>query len=223
MVIGRAIAMRSYKYKSGLTLIEMLIVVVVITLLALMVVAAVSRLDNSAREQLTKGTIGILAAALEQFDDYGYQYKHPSYVGFDFPLDCNGFAQPDLQTTLTEALLGIGQGGVLIDANDHNPNYSGCQALYFFLNRIPANRDILSEIDSSLVKSEGTIFVMTANSQRRYPLRRVVDSWGTTLQYDYYNEMLDPNLWFGSKRNFPVITSAGPDGNFGTADDIRNK
>ncbi|MFC1739046.1 type II secretion system protein [Planctomycetota bacterium] len=64
-----------------------------------------------------------------------------------------------------------------------------------------------------------------------YPLMRIVDAWGTTLRYDYYMDWNDyggvPAAYFidmtRNKRTFPLITSAGPDGEFGTEDDITNR
>ncbi len=63
---------------------------------------------------------------------------------------------------------------------------------------------------------------------REYSLIRIVDPWGTTLRYDYYsNETEEPDLTFSRRgqtiRNFPLITSAGPDREFGTDDDITNR
>ena len=53
-----------------------------------------------------------------------------------------------------------------------------------------------------------------------YPLFRIIDPWKETLNYDYYDEFwVDP----ATKRNFPLITSAGPDRIFGNADDITNR
>jgi len=84
----------------------------------------------------------------------------------------------------------------------------------------------LDKIDDSLITNEGfgkqpmsiTIGV------KMYPLLRIIDPWGTTLHYDYYNEMeLNPLLRNKGKRNFPLITSAGPDRIFGTGDDITSR
>ena len=52
---------------------------------------------------------------------------------------------------------------------------------------------------------------------------RVIDAWGTTLRYDYYDELEVPLVAVAGKKTFPVITSAGPDKKFGTPDDISNK
>ena len=98
--------------------------------------------------------------------------------------------------------------------------------LYFFLSRVPESRKSIDKIDESLITSEGynkqpmriTIGV------RIDPLLRVIDPWGETLRYDYYNRLEpDPVLRLRGKRTFPVITSAGPDKKFGTADDISSR
>ena len=61
-----------------------------------------------------------------------------------------------------------------------------------------------------------------SGSTKEYPLLRVIDPWGTTLKYDYYDEVLiPPNP--KQKRTFPVVTSAGPDKKFGNTDDISSR
>lgn len=222
--------MKSYRHKTGVTLVEILVVVAVIAILTTMVVGIATRINNQSKEQLTKNTFALLNAALGQFRDYGYNYKVPNaalapirdfYRGLDFPLDCSGLPQPLLETALGTALGAT--GALIVPPGVHNdPNYSGSEALYFFLSRVPASRQTLEKIDDSLITNEGfgkqpmniTIGV------KMYPLLRIIDPWGTTLHYDYYNELtLDPK----SKRTFPEITSAGPDRIFGTGDDITSR
>jgi len=124
--------------------------------------------------------------------------------------------------------LGLAPGTVLImPPGVHNdPNYSGSEALYFFLSRVPASRQTLDKIDDSLITNEGSgkqpmeIHIAFLGGPKIFPLLRIIDPWGTTLHYDYYNELtLDPK----SKRTFPEIISAGPDRIFGTGDDITNR
>jgi len=227
--------MKACKHKPGVTLVEMLIVVAIIALLATMVISMAARIGHQAKEQLTENTIAILTAALGQFQDYGYSYKDSDYADFDFPLDCNGFEYDRLENTLGDAL---GAGSVSISPiGAHDPNYSGSEALYFFLSRVPASRETLDKIDNSLITNMGsnkqdmTITVTVDGKKYPYPLLRIVDPWrergatnniGKTLRYDYYDETAvppDPD----EKRNFPVITSAGPDGKFGTGDDITSR
>ncbi len=221
--------MKSCKYKAGVTLIEMVVVVAIIALLVSMVIRVATRTDNQSRERLTESTIAILTAALEQFGDYGYNYQSSDYTNLDFPLDCNnypfsGLPNPDLETTLGSAL----GATVSIDplAGSHDPKYSGSEVMYFFLSRVPQSRKTLDKIDSSLITnigSDGREMSITVGS-KVYPLLRIIDPWGITLRYDYYNEW-ETNLTLRNegKRTFPVITSAGPDRRFGTIDDISSR
>jgi len=204
--------MKTCKYKTGFTLVEMLIVVAVIAILISMVIGIASRIENQAKQQLTEGTIAVLNGALEQFSDYGFRYNDANYSDFHFPLDCNGFSDIELETEL----------GGIISGGAHDANYSGSEALYFFLSRVPESRETLDKIDKSLItsKDKNKQDMIITIDDVNYPLMRIIDPWGTTLRYDYYDEItLDPN----SKRNFPVIISAGPDGVFGTDDDITNR
>ncbi len=221
----QAQVMKSYANKTGLSLVEMLIVVAIIVLLTTMVIGLASRVTNQSKEQLTRNTIAIITAALGQFQDYSYHYKAAAYADFGFPLDCNDFLQTAIEMTLGNAL----GATVVISGGAPDISYSGSEALYVFLNQLPECRKTLDKIDESLITN------LDSNKQPRNieitypggvpevnPLLRVIDPWGTTLKYDYYDEVLippDPR----QKRTFPIITSAGPDRKFGTADDISSR
>jgi len=196
----------------------MLVVVAIIAILATMVIGIAARIDNQAKERLAKSTIAIINAALGQFQDYGYRYKHSDYTDFDFPLDFNDFDQDKLEIELGKAL----DTPVLIIGGGHEDEYSGSEALYFFLSRVPESRKTLEKIDRSLITSEGSDKQdMIINIDGRgSPLYRFIDPWGTILRYDYYDED-DPDK--DEARNFPEITSAGPDGFFDTFDDITGR
>jgi prepilin-type N-terminal cleavage/methylation domain-containing protein len=220
--------MKSCKHKTGVTLVEILIVAAIIAILITMVIGIAARIDNQGREQLTKNTIALLDAALGEFGDYGYSYtEDPNYAGLKFPLDCNNFLQNDLENALKAA---PGVTNVSINGA-HDPNYSGSEVLYFFLSRVPESRKTLDKIDKSLITSKDKNkqdMTITIDS-KDYPLMRFIDPWGETLQYSYYKnteEESDPSLSEperDSPRTFPVITSAGPDKEFGSADDISNR
>ncbi len=225
--------MKSYENKTGLTLVEMLIVVAIIVILTTMVIGIAGRVDNQSKEQLTKNTIGIITAALRQFHDYEYRYRAPAYADFDFPLD---FIEPAvgppppnvLITTLTQEF-GL---AVLIEPVypaepiNHKLEYASSELLYFFLSRVPECRTTLDKIDESLItdKDDNGYRMRIRIGTEYYPLLRIIDPWGTTLLYDYLYEHQPPS---GSptivKRTFPVITSAGPDKKFGNTDDISSR
>lgn len=234
--------MKSCKRKTGVTLVEMLIVVGIVALLATMVITTATRIDNQSREKLTESTIAILTAALGQFQDYGYQHKEdPSfysgiaemsfYLGLEFPLDCNDFRHPNLEDEFEKVL----NAKVLISNHNKEPEhleYSGSETLYFFLSRVPQCRKTLDKIDESLITNlndDGALIEISIDNRPSEPLLRVIDPWGTTLRYDYYYEQLPPlslmeiQIMEDSKRTFPLITSAGPDRIFNTADDISSR
>lgn len=215
--------MKSYENKTGLTLVEMLIVVAIVVILTTMVIGLAGRIDNQSKEQLTKSTIGIITAALRQFHDYEYRYKAPAYADFRFPLDCNDFLQPVLEMTMGNAL----GATVVISGGAPDISYSGSEALYVFLSQLPECRKTLDKIDESLLTNldinkqpRRIMITYPSGSTKDYPLLRIIDPWGTTLKYDYYDEVFpDPR----SRRTFPVITSAGPDKKFGNIDDISSR
>jgi prepilin-type N-terminal cleavage/methylation domain-containing protein len=62
--------MKTRRYKHGLSLVEMLIVISVIALLATMVVGIASRIDNQSKEKLLKSTFALLEGALEEYREY---------------------------------------------------------------------------------------------------------------------------------------------------------
>jgi len=75
--------------------------------------------------------------------------------------------------------------------------------LYRELDSIPSSRQVSEKISNSLIKNK---FGAADTPPEIY------DLWGTVLEYRYK-----------SGDNFPLLISAGPDRNFGTADDISNK
>jgi len=224
--------MKNCKQKSGVTLVEILVVVVIIGILAGMVIGLARRIDNQGKERLVRNSFEILNCALEQFADFDYSYNGP-YAGLDFPLDCSDypFSNPpnfDLRTTLMGAL---GAMDVSITSGAHDPNFSGSEAMYFFLSRVPESRQTLAKIDRSLVTNkdynkQDIIVEITFpdGSIKVYSLHRVIDPWGRTLRYDYYDEWeVKLIIREGGRKTFPVLTSAGPDRAFDTADDISSR
>ena len=216
--------MKNYRHNFGLTLIEILVVAAVIAILIMMVLRVTTRIDSQAKERLTKSTFALINSVLEEFYDYGYQYKNPDYVDFKFPLDFNDLARADFKDLLEE-VLDLGPDDVGISGDVFDPNFSGIAGTYFFLNEVPPCREILSEIDGSLITNEhkkDKPLTLNVNGQF-YPFYGIVDAWGTALKYDYYDETGDLDDKKETRKAFPVITSAGPDKKFNTTDDISSR
>ncbi len=218
--------MKNRTDKYGLTLIEMLIVVGLIAILTSLVIGIARRIDNQSKQRLAQNTIAIITSALTQFKDYGYEYSDPNYRDFAFPLDCNGFNVPTAEIVLSAAL----NVTATTITPDPNISFMGCEVMYFLLGQVPECRGTLDKIDKSLITNKGsnnqdmTIRITFPDTSfRDYPLLRVIDPWKTTLRYDYYGETLNPSEMINSRRTFPIIISAGPDGIFDTADDITSR
>lgn len=239
--------MKSGTQKSGFTLIEMLVVIAIIIVLISVMAGVGKRINDQGKERLCRTTIELVGNALEQFRDFGYEYKDANYTGLVFPLDCNGFTVSDLylQQTLRNALYPPAPPITTVDVNQNEPvhdiSYSGSEVLYFCLSQVPDCRTTLEKIDKSLLTNKGTngnsidITITSGAIATKLPFTRIIDPWGTTLRYDYYPEYADYILanpsenWSdylvyrnSAKKTFPVITSAGPDKVFDTKDDVSN-
>ncbi len=224
--------MKSGSLKGGFTLIEMLLVVAIIAVLVAMVVGLTKRIDDQGKERLCRDTIELIGNALEQFRDFGYEYKDGfSGLGLDFPLDCNNFTAANLESTLSITLYPSAPVVNITQVEPvHDQDYSGCEAMYFILSQVPDCRQTLDKIDKSLLTNEGTngTAINIQTPATTLPFKRIIDPWGKTLHYDYYD---DYNVTFSpvsvpditTRKTFPVVTSAGPDGIFDTSDDIINR
>ncbi len=220
--------MKPGSLKTGFTLIEMVVVISIIAILISMVFTIVKRIDDQGKERLTRDTLVLIGNALEQFHDFGYEYKNANYNGLTFPLDCNGYyltGTPNLPATLQSALGLSATPSIFISGGTYDPNFSGSEALYFILRQVPDCRATLDKIDKSLLTNKdphGNSITITIGASPVLPFTRIIDPWGTALRYDYYQKDSSwlPDL--NTKKTFPVITSAGPDKQFDTADDISN-
>ncbi len=238
--------MKTRKLQVGLTLVDMLVAVAIIAILAGMVLTTLNRIDSKAKEQLCEATLETLNTALRQFRDYGFQYRVPAAAGateiefyrsLKFPPDCSDFLKDQVELEV-QALLNLSVQPTIAatTAGQYDPNDSGSAVMYFFLTQVPECRETLAGIDPDMLKSDhkndGNYWTMTImidlTTQRSYPWIRVVDPWGKPLKYDYYiNKWENTTLTWTQRtdavRSFPLITSAGPDKQFDTNDDITNR
>lgn len=213
---------------TGVTLIEILVVTAIIAILAAMVIGIAGRIDTQGKDRLIKSTLELLDAALGEFGDYGYNFKG-SYAQLDFPPDCNGFSESDLKAAM-EAAQGV-TSVTSIAGGTHDANYSGSEVMYFFLGRVPESKKVMDKIDKSMIsQKDANGDEMTIEIDGKfYPLFRVIDPWGQTLRYSYYENVEEETEPTSSEpgqdspRTFPIVISAGPDRDFGTDDDIKSR
>jgi prepilin-type N-terminal cleavage/methylation domain-containing protein len=194
--------MKRKQNKNGLTIMEILVAVAIMALLAAGLYFAGHYVETQAKIKLTESTIETLAAAIDEYHDfYG-----------KFPFDANeSYGGSELEAVGNPN----GLSGKVKDKNgdnlipgDYNNVYASGEAMYHFLNECPGSRKIVNSINISLVTNKDNknreYFFMPTGGSQAYPLMHIIDSWKTPLRYTY-----------GQDDNFPVITSAGPDGKFG--------
>jgi len=191
--------MKAYRDISGLTLFELVLAVAVLSILVSIVVGVGSYALTQTKIRLAESTISVLVTALEQYNDF---------TG-TFPPQCD-----DL-TSLQDELEGSFDG-----SGTHLNEFTSSEVLYYYLYRILESRKVIDAISESLTtnldenenNAEDDRKLVFERGEERFSLIRFIDPWGRTLLYEYRPD-----------KNFPKITSAGPDGLFDNRDDIASK
>jgi prepilin-type N-terminal cleavage/methylation domain-containing protein len=78
----RADVMKGCRYKTGFTLLEMLIVVALIALLATMVVGIATRIDSQSKQRGLENIFAVLDSALEEYYDYWNGFPDPNLPAY---------------------------------------------------------------------------------------------------------------------------------------------
>ncbi len=192
--------MRRIDRQSGMTLIEVLIVLATILILVGAVITVGKTLQQRAAVDLTKSLLEVLDTALQQYyDDFG---KFPFIADLTFnesrleDVDVlNGQVSPpdDLREIRNVK-------GTLITYST-----ASSAALFYYLDRNPDSRKIAAAVSNVLITNKGysgSPVTLTFNPlpPQTIDLPRYIDSWGTSLRYVY-----------AAGAAFPVLTSAGPD------------
>ena len=172
--IKRAKIMNTRRYKHGLSLVEMLIVLGLIALLATMVISVASRIDNQSKEKGVESLFVLLEGALEEYKEF--QGVFPAQRLKDF-----------------------------VNVSEHS------EYLYGELYSIPSSRKILEKVSDSLIKHDFVSGIVP-------PVPEIYDPWGTALEYRYAPGDNFPELISAGPDK--VFHSPGPDGQFGTPDDV---
>lgn len=181
----------------GMTLTEVLVSLVVLLIL----ISAAARLGQYVK---TRSAVQ-LADSLLSVIDTAMQLYYEDYQAF--PPQVHAASEAGFEAA-TGTSITVVNGAVSAD-------YWSSAALYWMLNRSPHSRDIIAAVSSRLVSAEDAaarpIVIQLADGERKN-LLRFVDPWGMSLRYEYV-----------PSDHFPRLRSAGPDGQFGTEDDIENR
>lgn len=195
----------------GLTLLETLVAAAIILTLIGVLATAGKGLRRRSEIDLTRSTMGVLETALEvYFDEYN-----------DFvPMASDQSAFETLIGGTVTFSPGTFTGGVHPAADWRNA------AMYYYLEREPKSRSILSALAADRVTGRddaGAVLVIeirhSTETTDNLHWIRVLDAWGTPLDYRY-----DPTgTVFPEAVSFPMLRSAGPDRVFNNNDDVTNQ
>ena len=207
----------------GFTLIEILVVITIIAALMGLGIAIMGKAQKTKEATITHQTIGSIAAALETL-------KSPSLLGDYPPADM----------LLLRELKGEAIGKQVGLPNDTN---QGIEVVYVTIFMSGHNVTVDLDLDKVLGNTDDDL--MAGNPTRsKNILYEFVDAWGNPLAYfsardlkkfeavNKYiggtGEAMAPKPWVSEKTGLPLnankfqLFSAGEDGVFNTADDIKN-
>jgi prepilin-type N-terminal cleavage/methylation domain-containing protein len=231
--------MRFGSDKKGFSLVEMLIAIAIVLVLFTLVVRVGGNLKEQAKCRLTECTIDILVSALSvYYDDMGvFPFEGVDLFINDDVLtpgpdgvidavdedgdgsidygDVNGDGDVDLDDFLSSAPGGVVPVVYRVGTNTNPVDWSS-QAMYYHLANHTKTKGLIDALATDMItgKEGSGLAIIIARPydslapQDQVDLMRFVDTWGGSLRYTY--RMGD---------NFPVITSAGPDGDFYTFGD----
>jgi len=234
--------MESKDRQDGFTLVELLVVIGIMSLLAAGIAVVGSKVRQGAQIKATKTTMSLLCSALCE-----YQNVKDIGSGFAFPVEpevydfSNGNAVrpfgliealqaylPQVSTTTIHS----GQHNIFTWKDDLQPDerryaLTTIEFIYAVLEDVPQCRAILEKLPQDRVVNADndsmSILDPSGNIIAAKALLEVNDAWGHPLWYTVRGA-IQPNpqpLASGVVLdNFPMTVSAGPDGLFGTEDDI---
>jgi len=233
---------RNGKRLRGFTLIELLVVIGIIMILITGIIKVAQSVQVKAKIKNTKSTISLLCAVLEEYRDV-----RSGSSGLSFPVDPltwitklkvppdpanDGASVETFNATLGYNGLGGLGGSFVFDKNDPMSDghlvftwddldllppgqeeirrgaRASIEMLYLYLESVSECRAMLNRLGSDATSNDDNDWVVEGAAIQR-PLIEVNDAWGHPLRYQWQGE-----------GNFPLISSAGEDGVFDTADDI---
>ena len=236
--------MESKDRQDGFTLVELLVVIGIMSLLAAGIAVVGSKVRQGAQIKATKTTMSLLCSALCEYQNVkdigsGFAFPvEPELTGFDLHV-----AGPPAEFGLIYAInnylpqvsttnIHSEQHNTFTWKDDLQPDerryaLTTIEFIYAVMEDVPQCRAILEKLPQDRVVNADndsmSILDPSGNIIAAKALLEVNDAWGHPLWYTVRGA-IQPNpqpLASGVVLdNFPMTVSAGPDGLFGTEDDI---
>ncbi|AQQ70117.1 hypothetical protein SMSP2_00458 [Limihaloglobus sulfuriphilus] len=219
--------------KTAFSLVEVFVAMAIIVIAAVLFMPVADKLGDSNAEKTTDMTLAVLDSALEKYFETGKRLYSPAdqqeYIDFyskhRFPFDCRDHVEAadtdpqrwneddDVTNVLNlqdcEDILGIKIEyfpASILDGSDEFINVMLCLQLWL----VPECREILETLPSKCIeRSFGGEIIEPDIDEEPAAIYLITDGWGKPLDY-----------WYDGRMSFPLLRSAGPDGEFDTDDDI---
>ncbi len=199
---------------------ELLTALAIVTVLTAMVLQVGRRMVQQGKERLTESSIGIIVTALEQYYEFYSRFPFEAVFDPDATPEPLYFDYEDLEAHLADSLNADSvEITEPVPSEDIDP-YASSIALFFSLDRYPQSRRLIGTITESMVSSRladrqdmKCKVKYSSGTDEIRGLQAFVDAWGNSLRYEYDS----------SADSFPLITSPGPDGVFGSGDDVASR
>lgn len=197
----------------GFTLVEMLIVISILVILVAMIISVANAVKVGGAEQQVRGYLGVLMSQVNSYHDLTGKYP-AHWPGYD-PNAWNA-GDNTVRTNIARLNCGVlmcGTGG-LLPAGGTLKATGGLESIDAVYTALREN------IPSSLLEPPAGTANPTGDLDgpgpggAGIPFRYLNDGFGDHMPFNYLSN--------GGPGGTPVIISAGPDRQWGTADDIRS-
>jgi len=217
----------------GFSLVEILVAIAIIAILIGAMVTVADYVHTNAKIKNTENTIQFLSSALSEYREA----KRGSSGTVEFPTEPymqaelnGGSAASDVRFRECWGWLGAND----FDLDSHTlptaawENWdsldpaeqdeliaarASSEVLYYYLQGVPQCRELLNKLPGKATANDDLDAVRDGTNEMA--LMEVIDAWGYPIRY---RNVTDGSGYLTG--NFPILTSAGPDGLFDTADDI---
>lgn len=207
--------MSRVRFKSGFSIMELIVVIAIALVLGGILLGIGNQIREQGNTRLAQSTIDIIVCALEQYyvtcNDFPFTaIAGDPYIEANFELTLGIYLNQTPPMAKVNVITGV----------PADEDWSS-GALHYFLQKIPNSKNIINALheDAHTTKASNGVVVQLeldfdndSTVDEVIFFDRFIDPWGNSFMYTY-----------STGQSFPEIVSAGPDGVFGSGDDISNK